>query len=36
MAILSFVIHPETYNSNQRPDFTEAKIKINDTLGWEM
>lgn len=26
------VIHPGNYNSNQGPDFTEAKIKINDTI----
>jgi len=26
------VIHPGTHNSNQGPDFKEAKIKINDTL----
>lgn len=26
------VIHPGTHNLNQGPDFTEAKIKINDTL----
>jgi hypothetical protein len=26
------IIHPGTYNSNQGPDFLEAKIKINDTL----
>lgn len=26
------VIHPGIHNSNQGPDFTEAKIKINDTL----
>ena len=26
------VIHPGTHNQNQGPDFTEAKIKINDTL----
>jgi hypothetical protein len=27
-----FVIHPGSHNRNQGPDFTEAKIKINDTL----
>lgn len=27
-----FVIHPGTHNFNQGPDFTEAKIKINDTI----
>lgn len=27
-----FVIHPGSHNVNQGPDFTEAKIKINDTL----
>ncbi len=26
------VIHPGSHNVNQGPDFTEAKIKINDTL----
>jgi hypothetical protein len=26
------VIHPGSHNLNQGPDFTEAKIKINDTL----
>jgi hypothetical protein len=26
------VIHPGTHNYNQGPDFTEARIKINDTL----
>jgi len=26
------VIHPGTHNVNQGPDFTEAKIKINDTV----
>ncbi|HET7114964.1 MAG TPA: DUF2851 family protein [Hanamia sp.] len=26
------VIHPGRHNANQGPDFTEAKIKINDTL----
>jgi hypothetical protein len=26
------VIHPGSHNQNQGPDFTEAKIKINDTL----
>ena len=26
------VVHPGTHNVNQGPDFTEAKIKINDTL----
>lgn len=26
------VIHPGTYNTNQGPDFTDAKIKIDDTV----
>jgi hypothetical protein len=26
------IIHPGRHNVNQGPDFTEAKIKINDTL----
>jgi len=26
------VIHPGTYNTNQGPDFTDAKIKINNTI----
>lgn len=26
------IIHPGSYNINQGPDFTEAKIKINDTV----
>jgi hypothetical protein len=26
------IIHPGMHNTNQGPDFTEAKIKINDTL----
>src|ERR1044071_8790162 len=26
------IIHPGSHNSNQGPDFTSAKIKINETL----